>query len=219
MLKDKKKKKKVDEVHDDLKIENNTQIQRNIRDNSIKKPKKIKAQGENNFLKKKQSELQAEKIGRIAEEKDDKYKFFLHDKQEKQVLEEQKKHDIKTQVITEKKKFEERVILRKEAEKRLRIKTLKKETKKMIEKEQMWRNQVNQEFARKMEYTINLNKQEFCLIQIMENNTTESLTGTVKKRLTQYTRNVLIAKKQYDQIFDPGNIIKQMIKRELNHSK
>lgn len=173
----------MDEVNDDLKTGNKTQIQRNSKDNSMKKLMNIKAQGEadydlktgnktpiqrsieNNsdyFLKKKQSWLRAEKMGIVVEVKD-KHKSFLNSKRKEQLLNEQKAHNIKTQVISEKKKFEERERLRKEAAKRLRIKIMKLEAKKKAEEEKIWRDKINQEFAKKMEFTINLNNRGFCM--------------------------------------------------------
>jgi len=135
-----------------------------------------------------------------------------------QLLEEQRKQKIenemevmaKAKAMAEKEKLEKNDILSKEAERQLRLEALKIEAKRIIEEEEAWRNKINQEFALKMTMKSN----------IVKNKNQYSMCNNGKKKLTRYTDKLLKEmKKQNNQVFDPGNLMKQIIKRELNKAE
>jgi len=130
-----------------------------------------------------------------------------------QILEEQRKQKIeiekediaKAREIAKKRMLEENDILSKEAERQRRLEALKNE------EEEEWRKKINEEFALKMGYTLNSN--------IVNRKNEHSMCNDGNKRLTQYTDKLLKKIKQNNQVFDPGNLMKQLIKRELNKAE
>jgi len=150
-----------------------------------------------------------------------KRKQILEDEQRQQKYEKENEDNVKIQAIAERKKLEERARIRKEEENNLRLEALKLEAKRIIKEEEEWRTKINQEYALKMGYKIdNSNNQTLSIIPNILNNGDEKTIGkTGKQRFIQYTNKVLKEIKQNNQVFDPGNLMKQIINRELNISQ
>lgn len=218
---------------DDLQHKNDSLIQKD-EDSSSEKLQKIKDQQEaDDFMKrKKKLWLQAEKKRKKREEEENKFKSSIQakekekeeqkknmeekimmkskrnqilDEQRKQKIEKEKEDMAKAQLIAKKKMLEENDILSKEAERQRRLETLKEE------EEEAWRNKINKEFAQKMGYTPNSN--------IVKKKNEHSMCNNGNKRLTQYTEKLLDEIKQNNQVFNPGKLMKQLIKRELNKAE
>ncbi|CAH1726475.1 unnamed protein product [Aphis gossypii] len=218
---------------DDLKNKHDSLIHKD-QDTSSERLGKIKDQQEaDSFMKKKKKLwLQAEKKRKKREEEENKFKLSIQAKQKKkeelkkimeekikmklkrnQILEEQRKQKIenekeeiaKAKLIAKKKKLEEN---EKEAEKLRRLEAIKQEAKRIEEEEEAWRKQINNEFAQKMGYPMNLN--------IVKKKNEYSLCNNGKKKLTRYTDKLLKEIKQNNEVFDSGNLMKQIIERELN---
>lgn len=225
---------------DDLNNENDESVQ----ENSIEKLRKIEEQREANYLlnKKKQTWLHAEKIKKKREEKENKIKSSLQAKQKaqeemrkklekkirlNQMLDERKKKKLKKEqeettkvkIFEEKKFLEERAKERSEKDKYLRLEALKLEAKKIIEEEKAWKNKINQEYALKMGYVIDSKNSALKIIPIVDNKDESSISQTIKKRFIQQINNTLSEMKRKDQMFDPGNLLKQLIKKELKTAK
>jgi len=221
---------------DDLKHKNDSLAQKN-EDSSSEKLRKIKDQQEtDDFMeKKKKLWLEAENKHKKREEEENKFKSSIQAKEKEkeeqkknmeekikmklkhnQILEEQRKQKIekekedraKAQELAKKKMLEENDILSKEAkeaERQRRLEALKEE------EEEAWRKKINDEFALKMGYTPNSN--------IVNKKNEHSMCNNGNKRLTRHTDKLLKELKQNNQVFDPGNLMKQLIKRELNKAE
>lgn len=119
--------------------------------------------------------------------------------------------------ITEKELIEGHFKLRKKYEENLRLQTSKREAKKIATEEEAWRNKINEEFALQnmLCFTVNLN--ELSVIPNCVNNEDEYLMSkTDKKRFIQYTNNLLNDLIKNNQVFDPGNLMQQLVKKHLN---
>lgn len=214
---------------DDLKTKTDSLIKK-YEDSSSEKLKKIKDQQEtDDFMEnKKRLWLKAEKKRKKREEEENKFKFSILAKEKEkeeqkknieekidiksQILEEQRKqfenekNDIgKAQIRAKKKILEENDILSKEAERQRRLETLKEE------EDEEWRKKINKEFALKMGYKINSN--------IVNRKNEYSMCNNGNKRLTKYADKILKEIKQNNLVFDPGNLMKQIIKRELSKAE
>lgn len=229
------------EMGNDLKNENDVSLQ----ENSIEKLKRIEEQREADYFlkKKKQIWLQAEKIKKKREEKEKKIKSSLQAKQKaqeemrkklekkskrKQMLEERKKQKrkrekeetTKVQIFEEKKLLEERARKRCEEEKHLRLEALKLEAKKIIEEEKAWKNKINEEYALKMGDLMDSKNLAFKIIPTIDDNKDESsLSKSIRNRFIQHVNNTFSEMKRKDQVFDPGNLTKQLIKKELKKTE
>jgi len=56
-------------------------------------------------------------------------------------------------------------------------------------------------------------------LNIVKKNNEHSMCYNSNKRLTQYTEKLLDEMKQNNQVFNPGKLMKQLIKRELNKAE
>lgn len=208
--------------------------------------KKIKEQRNMDYIlnKKKQLWLLSEKKRKKREERENKFKSTsqakrkaheefkkkmeeklklktLHEKmlKKKQKIEEEKKEAAKQKSIAQKAAIE-RAKFKEENEKTLRLEAFKKEAKRIVQEEEAWRNKINRKFAQKMGYRRNPNNHILSVLPNIVNNENEySIGKTGKEIFTTYTKNLLEKIKKNDQVFDPGNLTKQIIKKELNTAK
>lgn len=171
--------------------------------------------------KKLKSALQAKKNALVKHKKEMeekiklkiKRKQTLEENRRKQKSEKEKEENIKRQALAEREMYEQRAELRKETEKYLKLEALKLKAEQIIEEEEAWKNKINKAYALKMGNTFNSKHHELFIKNIGDDN---AMGKIGKKRLTQYTNNLLNAIKQNDQVFDPGNLMKQIIRKELN---
>lgn len=222
------------EINNDL--TNGTSTQSHVdEDNSAEKLKKIKEKREADYLlnKKKQMLLQAENKRKKRAENEKKFKSSLqakiieqqklkkqmHEKNKlkkqkleeerrNQQLEKEKEDKTKLEINIDKEKLEKRARLKKKAEKNLRLKALRCEANKILDEEEKWRNLINQQIA--------LNNQGLSIAKNIVNNNENSTCKSDRKRFIQYTDKLLNKIKKNNQVFDPGNLTKQLIKKELN---
>lgn len=231
------------EISDDLTNGMSTQIHIN-EDNSTEKLKKIKEKREADYLlnMKKQLLLQAENKHKKREENEKKFKSSLqakiiaqqklkkqmHEKiklkkqeleeeRKKQQIEKEKKEMAKLELNAEIEKLEKRARLRKKAEKNHRHVALKCEANKIIDEEEKLRNLLNQEFALIMGYTLQSDNHGLSIAKnILSSENENSMCKSDRKRFIQCTKKLLDKIKKNNQVFDPGNLMKQIIKKELN---
>lgn len=146
-----------------------------------------------------------------------KRKQILEDEQRRKKLEKEKKEMAAIQAMAEKELLKERVKQRKENEKNLKLLQLKLKAKRILEDEEKLRNKINKEFALKMSYKIDPYNNVLSIIPNIINNKDEYTVGeTGKERLIQYTNKLVKNIKRRGQVFDPGNLVEQIIKKEFN---
>ncbi|XP_050440817.1 golgin subfamily A member 6-like protein 6 [Adelges cooleyi] len=131
-----------------------------------------------------------------------------------------KNEDAKRTEIMRIKEHEERVKLKETNEKIRKLEDLEKEAKRILQEEQQWREKINREFAMKMRYTNDPNNCILAIIPNLVNNEDDYKIGKKgKDRFIQYTKRQLEKIKKRDKIFDYGNLMKEIIQRELGNTQ
>lgn len=126
----------------------------------------------------------------------------------------------KEKQITEKEIIEGHLKSKKKYEDNLKLQALKQEAKRIAIEEEAWRNKINEEFAEQnmLCFTINLNELSITP-NCVNNEDDNSMSETDKKRFIQYTNNLLNDLIKNNQVFDPGNLMQQLIKKHLYIAK
>lgn len=201
------------EIGDDLKMENNKLIF--LKKSSIEKNEIVDHISIETEHQIEEESTKIEETETVIIPLKDKYKTQgeLIKKEGKELLKKMKL--IKEKEITEKEFIEKHLKLRKKYEENLQ--TSKQEAKIIETDEEVWKNKINEEFALQnmLCFTINLNK--LPVTPNCVNNEDESLMSkTDKKRFIQFTNNLLNDLIKNNQVFDPGNLMQQLIKKHLN---
>ncbi|XP_050535153.1 reticulocyte-binding protein homolog 2a-like isoform X2 [Daktulosphaira vitifoliae] len=132
---------------------------------------------------------------------------------------ENEKEEEKKMTLHRKELLKKRAEALEAAEKTHKLEALQIKINKKFQEKEEWKQKINDEFLKNMKYTAQPN----CILSIIPNlinNESEyKMSKRGKNRLIQIIKQKLKEIEEYNQIFDHGGLMKQIIKRELENTK